>query len=81
MSLTLSNQKNRYNALVLTEKRKIMFLSNLGTFIFQEGMNNIIFYKWLIHCHGKSYTFLINIKKSNDSAWLLAKFIADEVYL
>ena len=37
-----------------------------------------IFYKVLIHCYGKSYTFFTKIIKSNDSAVLSAKFVTDE---
>ena len=42
-----------------------MLLYNLGTFMFQEGMNNM-FYKGLIHRYGKSYIFLTKINKASD---------------
>ena len=51
-----------------------MLLSNLGHFMFQEG-KNIMFYKELIHCYGKSYIFLTKINKSSDSARLFAGII------
>ena len=68
MSLTLSNQKNSYNALVLTKKRKIMFLYNFDSFIFHEGINSI-FYKGFIRCYGKS-NISYKFNKFNDSTRL-----------
>ena len=56
-----------------------MLLSNLGTFMFQEGMNNM-FCKGLIHYYGKSYIFLTKINRFSYSTWLSAKFLADDIY-
>ena len=40
-----------------------------------------MFYKGLIQCYGKSYTFLTKINKINNTSQLLMRFIIDEVYL
>ena len=42
---------------------------------------NSMFYKGLIQCYGKSYMFLTKINQINDTSWLLARLIADEIYL